>query len=85
MNDKNISGEYVQAYEEEEITTASIKYVYLDDEVEAIDEQRGALLKSNEKFMKELKRKIEEQKQLMVETLVKNAKEKAAPVPVKKV
>ena len=85
MNDKNISGEYVQAYEEEEITTASIKYVYLDDELEAIDEQRVALIKSNEKFMKELKIKIEDQKKLMVETLVKNAKEKAAPVPVKKV
>ncbi len=85
MNDKNVSEEYVQAYEEEEITTASIKYAYLDDEVEAIDEQRVALIKSNEKFMKELKRKLEEQKQLMVETLVKNAKDKAAPVPVKKV
>ena len=77
-----MSGEQVQnEFEEEDIHNLSKFKLILDEEQDLIQNQRGEVIKQNEKFMKDLKKKMDELKKLRIEA---EPKKKATTSPEKK-
>jgi hypothetical protein len=79
----NLSGEEVEnEFEEEDIQNLSNYSLILDEEQDLILGQRSDILKQNERFMRELKKKTEEVKKLRMDAEPK--KKAATTSPEKK-